>query len=98
MPDVRIADVDVTLRLPLGNWDGFFPPAKEKAKGFLDFYYENTPLEFHDPTLNRNQRKIIMCCQINNDGYPLFSIPAPHLTCYISVYPDVCSSGFDIRK
>lgn len=76
MPDVRIADVDLSLRLPPGNWDGFFPPAKEKAKGFLDFYYENTPLEFHDPTLDKNQRKIIMCCQIDNDGYPLFSVPA----------------------
>lgn len=74
MPDVRIADVDMSLRLPPGNWDGFFPPAKNKVKGFLDFYYERNPLEFHDPTLDTSQRKITMCCQVDNDGRPLFSI------------------------
>jgi hypothetical protein len=57
MPEARVADVDLSLRLPPGNWNGFFPPAKEKAKGFLDFYYEKTPLEFHNPTFDKNQKK-----------------------------------------
>lgn len=104
MPDVRIADVDLSLRLPSGKWDGFFPPAKEKAKGFLDFYYEKTPLEFHDPTLDKNQRKITMCCQIDNDGRQFFSVPAlirnsAFLAGLISKdYRSIHSAGFILKS
>ncbi len=40
MPNVRVADVDLSLTLPPGNWDYLFPPAKGRVKGSLDFYYE----------------------------------------------------------
>jgi hypothetical protein len=104
VPDVRIADVDLSLRLPPGNWDGFSPPAKEKAKGFLNFYYENTPLEFHDPTLDKIQRKITMCCPIDNDGCQLFSVPALIKNCAFLAgliskdYRSIHSAGFILKS
>jgi hypothetical protein len=104
MPDVRIADVDLSLRLPSGNWDGFFPPAKEKVKGFLDFDYGETPLKFHGPTLDRSQRKITMCCPIDNDGCQFFSVPAliknsAFLAGLISKdYRSIHSAGFILKS